>query len=468
MTPDAHRSILRPTLFPAILIIEYRKNYDNNDVHCKHSASLLRLMPYPLLMKQVEPGPIGYEMHAMKKKPPEKTSTLQDIREIREKIAALEAAEVRRENAAKVLERAGAELEARIAKQARALKRAEERLEGANNRNRQTDHRVRLLSSAVEQSTEGVSLCDLRGDLVYVNPAFAELHGYTPDELIGKPVATCHTPEQISSVKDADKTLHKAGTFAGEIQHMRRDGTVFASLARSSILKDEAGKEIGVIGTIRDISDLKQATAAHHESEERFDRLLECAPDATLICDAKFSITAANMQACESLGYTQDELLKLTLAEVQEAFDPEEMSRTCEQLEGGALRTIEATQRRKDGSTFSAETKLGLLESGESMRLLVLVRDLAAEREAIAAVKAAQFDLQMRIDEQDEELERARAALSVPAITNSLNTLRTAPFSCSIFAKISENKTIFRLWSRNVPRNCARSSTHGDAPCRRT
>jgi len=43
-----------------------------------------------------------------------------------------------------------------------------------------------FLSSAVEQSSEGIAIADLAGKLMYVNPAWAHMHGYNAgEELIG-------------------------------------------------------------------------------------------------------------------------------------------------------------------------------------------------------------------------------------------------------------------------------------------
>jgi PAS domain S-box-containing protein len=54
-----------------------------------------------------------------------------------------------------------------------------------------------LLSLAVEQSSEGIAITDLEGKLLYLNRAFSTMHGYSPDELIGKWLSFFHNKEQI-------------------------------------------------------------------------------------------------------------------------------------------------------------------------------------------------------------------------------------------------------------------------------
>ena len=48
------------------------------------------------------------------------------------------------------------------------------------------------LSTAVEQSIDGIAIGDLEPKLLYVNEAFARMHGYSPEEMIGMKVVDLH------------------------------------------------------------------------------------------------------------------------------------------------------------------------------------------------------------------------------------------------------------------------------------
>jgi len=87
-----------------------------------------------------------------------------------------------------------------------------------------------FLSIAVDQSSEGIAMSDLEGNLEYVNKAFADKHGYAPNELIGKNLSIFHTHQQLPSVEQANRQLRKTGVFKGEIWHLRRDNSVFPAL----------------------------------------------------------------------------------------------------------------------------------------------------------------------------------------------------------------------------------------------
>jgi two-component sensor histidine kinase len=62
----------------------------------------------------------------------------------------------------------------------------------------------------------------------------------------------------MPSFEVANRQLREVGEFSGEVWHARRDGTVFPGLMRNSLLRDNAGNPVGLIGTVRDITDIKQ------------------------------------------------------------------------------------------------------------------------------------------------------------------------------------------------------------------
>ena len=150
-------------------------------------------------------------------------------------------------------------LEELVKKRTIELTTANEQLKQEITERKQAEETTLLLSSAVEQSTEGIAISDLEGNLLFVNRAFAAMHGCTtPEELIGKHLSVFHTPEQMLAVEEVNKQIQETGEFSGEIWHIRRDGTVFLTLMHNSLLRDEAGNPIGMIGTLRDITERKR------------------------------------------------------------------------------------------------------------------------------------------------------------------------------------------------------------------
>lgn len=124
---------------------------------------------------------------------------------------------------------------------------------------KRAEEQYRLLALAVEQISEGMAVVNLRGLVVSTNRAFALAHGYTAEQIVGKPISFFHRPDQMPAVLAALEEADRTGTFKGEIWHTRRDGSTFPAHMTVQRLRDENGQAIGMIGTLRDLSDQKLA-----------------------------------------------------------------------------------------------------------------------------------------------------------------------------------------------------------------
>jgi PAS domain S-box-containing protein len=112
------------------------------------------------------------------------------------------------------------------------------------------------------------------------------MHGYSQEELLGKHLSVFHSPEQMPSVDAANKQIRETGSFSGEIWHVRRDGTSFPSHMYNWLLRDENGAIIGMIGTMRDITDRKREEEALREAEQRFHEIAERSTDVFWVSTA--------------------------------------------------------------------------------------------------------------------------------------------------------------------------------------
>ena len=170
----------------------------------------------------------------------------------------------------------------------------------------QLSERIRLLSMAIEQSSEGVAVTNLDGNLRYINKAFAEMHGYSPNEIVGKNLSIFHTSDQMQSVDSANKQLKETGYFTGEVWHVRRDGKVFPTIMNNSLVFDDNGVLIGMTGTLRDISDLKQKELKLIESEEKYRNLIHNSIDGIVIVDG-IEIKFVNQTTLKMFGFQSEE-----------------------------------------------------------------------------------------------------------------------------------------------------------------
>jgi len=265
------------------------------------------------------------------------------------------------------------------------------------------EERLHFLSLAVEQSSEGIAISDLEGNLEYVNNAFAFKHGYSPDELIGKNLSIFHTPQQMPFVKQANKQIKKTGVFKGEIWHLRHDGTLFPGLMHNSLIRDEKNKPIGMMATLRDISDIKQAEGSLRTSKKRFRNLTEITSDWIWEVDKYGFYTYVSPKVQDMLGYKPEEIIGETPFDL---MPPAEANRVS-----NIFNTIIASQQpfdcleninlHKDGHPVVLETSgIPIFGSdGEFCGYRGIDRDISERKRAEESLRNRTYDLDERVKE---------------------------------------------------------------------
>jgi PAS domain S-box-containing protein len=122
----------------------------------------------------------------------------------------------------------------------------------------QAQEKVRTLSSAVEQSIDGVAMGDAKSQLFYVNEAFARMHGYSPHEMIGMRAADLHPQEQRDSYEQIFTEIRKGGSYSGQAWHARKDGTVFPCFLSVTLIKGDRTEVTGTVALCRDMTETRR------------------------------------------------------------------------------------------------------------------------------------------------------------------------------------------------------------------
>lgn len=141
---------------------------------------------------------------------------------------------------------------------------------------------IRLCALALESISDGALIVDASDPdlpIVYSNPAFQTLTGYTARETVGQNCGILRGAGTDSgTVERIYATLRTGNMFDGQILNYRKDGTSFWNLLRISPLRDVAGRITHFVGLQTDITGFKQAQDRLHESENRFRVLANTAP----------------------------------------------------------------------------------------------------------------------------------------------------------------------------------------------
>ncbi len=99
-------------------------------------------------------------------------------------------------------------------------------------------------------------------------------------------------------------------------------------------------------------------------------------PDALFVHDHGGRFIEVNAKACESLGYTREELLAMYVSDVDQDFDLLKAQALWIQLKEGERQAIGSRHRRKDGSEFPVRVNFGLLHYYGERLYIAVVQDL--------------------------------------------------------------------------------------------
>ena len=124
----------------------------------------------------------------------------------------------------------------------------------------QRDAELRKLSEVVKQSPMYIIITDLNGTILYVNPAFAKITGFSPKEALGKNPRILKSGETPLSVyKEIWDTLLSGKTWKGELKNKRKDGTLYWESVTISPVVNDAGEPTHFVAIKEDITKKRQA-----------------------------------------------------------------------------------------------------------------------------------------------------------------------------------------------------------------
>jgi PAS domain S-box-containing protein len=212
-----------------------------------------------------------------------------------------------RKRAEEALQEACDRLEMRVRERTAELEAINKQLQTEISERRQVEEQLRIMHSAVESSVNAIALCDLKGNLTYVNDSFLILWGYDKaDEVIGRPCRSFwEEAENAAEIYDKIKGME---SWAGELTARRKDGLMFDVHLSANAVVNEAGNPIQLMASFIDVTERRKAEEALRQSEENYRLVVENASDAIMVIQ-ELKIKFANTRTAEITGYSRDELI---------------------------------------------------------------------------------------------------------------------------------------------------------------
>ncbi len=283
------------------------------------------------------------------------------------------------------------------------------------------------LQYAVDRGMEGLALLDGEGRYTYMNEAHAKIYGFNVSELIGCSWETLYVAEQVARIQsEILPALQSAQRWHGELVGRTKTGAFVHVEMGLQLLPQKGVVSEVLLCKCRDITARKQAEIAlqqaHEELEQRVDERTEQlamvnralldeiaermrvedrlqrtqyavdhASDQIFLIGPGGYFEDVNEAACRRLGYTKDELLTMSVMDIDPDFSAEVWREFWERfVRTGQLR-LETRHRSKSGDVYPVEVVANYLCHGGQELDYAIVRDITDRRQAEEAIRESEF-----------------------------------------------------------------------------
>lgn len=236
---------------------------------------------------------------------------------------------------------------------------------------------------------------DPAGKIIEFNRASEAVSGYTRAEAVGRFIWDfLLPPEEIEEIKNVFQGLI-GGVGHGQFEShlLCKDGQQRFIAWSNSSLRDASGRACYITGVGVDITERRAAEDALRVSEKTLKAIIAASHDGILMADEQGQrIILANPAMCELLGYTREELLRMSITDLHRTEDLPRVRQHFETLRRGDLAPeLEMPMRRKDGATFPADISAVELELEGCRYFVGSFRDVTQrqlDRSSLARSKA--------------------------------------------------------------------------------
>ena len=284
----------------------------------------------------------------------------------------------------------------------------------------ESEKRFRMLAN---NASDIIYVHSLDGEYKYVSPSVKRVRGYSPEELIGRSIFSFMTPETAELVKMAlaeELENEKAGADPNRVRIMElemigKDGSVVWTEIKSTILRNDSGNVVEIMGIARDVTERKKMEQALAESEKKYHMLADNATDVIFIFGLDFKYKYISPSVKKIRGFSPEELVGQPISHSVKPESLEQMKRILkEELEsdknGNAdpdrTRLMEVEMLCKGGSTIWVEVKVLAMrnENGEAVEILGISRDITERKRIENALREGEEKYRVLVEKANEAI----------------------------------------------------------------
>ena len=215
------------------------------------------------------------------------------------------------------------------------------------------------------------------GLYISVNEGFLKMTGYSETEVIGKTAYEINIWNNFEDRENIVRKLMADGSVENyEAQFRKKNGQLIYGLMSATIIN--LNDEPHLLSITRDITDRKAIESALRESEQNNKQIINGMKDAVFVIDFNGRVIDVNKAAEDVLGYTREELLKLTPHDFDDSLSNEEIKELIAKMPVDLVQSFQTTHISKSRKRIPVQITSSIIYYQGNKAILSSARDISS------------------------------------------------------------------------------------------